>query len=118
VKGGKRFSAPKPALSGMGFWRHLFWVLGALFLASIPLFYWAEDPGWRNTWSGLGAICFGGRGLAMVCGGIKSGEIPFYVSRFWRAETPFFFWVTVVLLATISLEVLAAGFLILSRQPQ
>jgi hypothetical protein len=118
VKGGKRFSAPKPTFSGMGFWKHPFWILGALCLASFPLSYWAEDPGWRNTWSGLGAICFGGCGLAMVCGGIKGGVIPFYVGRFWRAETPFFFWAAVVLFATISIALLAAGFSILSGESQ
>lgn len=102
----------------MGFWKHLTWVLTALWLACIPPFYWVEDPGWQNTWSGLGAICLGGCGLAMVCGGIKSGEIPLRVSRFWRAESAFIFWVVVVLLATISLAVLAAGFSILSGEPQ
>jgi hypothetical protein len=118
VKGGKRFSAPKPALSGMGFWKHPFWVLGALFLACFLLFNLAEDPGWKNTWTGLSLVCFGGCGLALVCGGIKSGVIPFGVVLFRRAGNPFLFWVPVVVLATISLAVLAAGISALSGEPQ
>jgi len=87
----------------------LTWIFAGLFLLFGLILLLADGGAGSRLWAGMSTLSLGGFGLSMANDARRTGQVRLQHSVIRRANQPWLFLATVVLIAAAGLGVVAAG---------